>query len=395
MVIHHTSDIGGGSISFIDVLDMLKDKHEIIAYYPECSNNNLVKYAEERGHNINSINIPIPLFNYYSGCSGIFSRGFWNGIINLKYRKELENFIKKQNPDIVIVNSSVMVFLGHIIKKCNVKSICYVRETFVEKKNLRTKFMKYMLDNWFDGVIFLSEYDRNFAGLKKAKTKVIRDCINPSEKIIKLREDACKDLNIDHNKFNILYLGGVNWIKGIDLALKSLLYSDDDVNLILAGKIKFDSSKKRSIRKIIRILINSKGLKYEKSVKKLLGKREIRNRVKEIGLCTDISKAYMATDLVIFPSKVPHQARPIFEAGLYKKTIIISNFNQTKEYLIDNFNGRTFLANNYKDLAEKIKNLKFDKELCKRLGENNYRLTIEKHNILIEKLKFNNFINEF
>lgn len=391
MVIHHAAAIGGGSISFVDVLDMLKDNHDVIGCCPSKSKQ-LNDYLNNRGHLVENLDIPIPIFNHYSGSEKILSRGFWQGIRNLKYKNKIEEFIRQYEPDVVIVNSSVMAFLGPVIKKCNAKAICYVRETFVEGFSLKTKIMKHMLNKGFDGVIFLSKYDEKYASLDKPITAVIPDCVNPDMISEVSKEKACNNMKIDKNTFNILYVGGLNWIKGIDVVLESLLYMDDNITLTLVGDYNFENSKSLNLKYILRMIANRKGIVYSNYVETLLNNEKIKSRVNMVGLQIDMSNCYASSDIVIFPSKVPHQARPVFEAAMYKKTVVISDFKQTNEYVIDELNGKTFLVNNPKSLAGEVNNLYRNREKNMILGKENYKMMMENHNINIEKNKMNFFI---
>lgn len=390
MVIHHAAAIGGGSISFVDVLDMLKKDHEIIPCCP-TSSEELNNYIKERGYEVEPLNIPLPVYLHYSGGVGLFSRTFWKGVYNIRYKNEIIKFIKAYNPEIVIVNSSVLAFLGPIIKKCGAKAICYVRETFKESSYLRTAIMKKMLNNYFDGVIFLSDYDKNFAGLVKPYTSIIEDCVECNCDNIITRLEACKALDISNKRKNILFVGGSSRIKGLDVALRSLIYTNDDINLIVAGYMDLYNERDNLLKFFLKGMLNPREFFYKRRLNNLLKEAKISNKIKILGVQGDMSKCYSASDVVIFPSNVPHQARPVFEAAIYKKPIIISDFKQTREYVINDYNGITFIPKNPRDLAEKINEL--SREKIMKLGINNYNMTLEHHNIRVNSKKINDFIN--
>ncbi len=393
MVIHHGTSLGGGTISFLDVVDMLKGEHEVIACCPSPSKE-FAEYAKRRGHNLLPINIPIPIFNHYSGGPSAFSRTFWKDFKNIKYKKDFKEFIQQHSPDIVIVNSSVMCMLGSIIQECGIKSVCCVRETFVEGAFcIRTKLMIKMLNLNFDGVTFISNYDKNYADLKAPLTKVIADCLDFESYTKVDRSEACKNLMIPEDKFNILFAGGMSWIKGLDVMLNAVkeLEEKDDTFLIIAGAENLEKVK-LNFKTIIKSIISRKEFLYARRIQKLLNDKKVASRIKFVGVQKNMSNCYSACDVVAFPSNVPHQARAVYESGIYSKTIIISDYNQTKEYVKNNVNGITFKVKDYRMLAEVIEKLNYNRKMVTELGKENEKMSSAQHNYDIEKVKLNKFI---
>lgn len=394
MVIHHSASIGGGSISFLDVLDMLKEEHEVIACCPKGSKD-FQEYAKARGHNLIPIDIPIPVFNHYSGGTSFFSRTFWKGILNIKHKKQLKLFIQGYDPDVVIVNSSVMCMLGPIIKEAGAKAVCFVRETFVEGAlNLRTKVMLNMLNSNFHGVLFISKYDKEYASLNNPLTAVVADCVDETSLQIKEREEALENLQVPKEKFNVLYAGGAARIKGLDVMLNALTYiKDPKINLIIAGDMNFDKQNNK-VKALIKDILNYKESLYLKKIEGLLQNQEIASKITFVGVQKNMSDCYSAADVVVFPSNVPHQARGVFEGGMYSCPIIISDFKQTSEYVENYVNGITFKPKSAEDLASVIVKLSSSPGICASLGKKNKEMGEAYHNFNIEKDKLNKFIRK-
>src|SRR5699024_7773296 len=129
---------------------------------------------------------------------------FWNKVL------------KKESPDLVFVNSKVLCWMGLMFKKT--KSVCFVRETIPgNPKNKMNRIMRWLLDK-FSLVVFLSEYDANQTGLKKAFTTVSPDFlyVREYEQIIS-KEDACEKLGINAETFNVLFVGGKDPLKGLNI----------------------------------------------------------------------------------------------------------------------------------------------------------------------------------
>ena len=120
--------------------------------------------------------------------------------------------------------------------------------------------------------------------------------------------------------------------------------------------------------------------------KRITGKLEI------IGYVNNISQLIEMADVLAFPSNVVHQLRPGIEAGYYKKPVILSDFEETKEYFIDGYNALVFQPGNAKGLADCIKRMYYDEKLRVTLGENNQKMTANYHNYEFVKSKLIAFL---
>ncbi|RIO09459.1 glycosyltransferase, partial [Mammaliicoccus sciuri] len=98
-----------------------------------------------------------------------------------------------------------------------------------------------------------------------------------------------------------------------------------------------------------------------------------------IGTVKNTSDIYNNTDILIFPSKKPHQSRPLFEAGFYKIPVIITENEIINERIKNGFNGFKFEENNFRSLSEKIELFVKDPNLINEMGEKNYYLSLKNH----------------
>jgi len=354
LLIHHCANLGGASKSFINLVDFLSSDFKVTVLLPNSGSKYIYKEFENKNINLKLIKKTIPTFSYYSGNSSIFSFGFWKGILAWKNIFYWKNLINNISPDMVILNSSVLAPFGSIINK-KIKSICIVRETFLEKKyGLREKIKIKSLNNFFDGVVFLSDYDKNYAKLNNPETIVIKNTLSKNSKKKITKDIACEKLDIE-NVFNVLYVGGLSKLKGIHIIVKAFdqIPKDNNINLLLAGnlknKIKFNYELKQKVYKV---------LKY----KKYVYKKEVLNKIKNniniipLGLQEDMSTVYSASDILVVPSTKPHQSRPAFEAGYYNLPVIITDYLQTKDFVKDKYNGLVFKPNSPTDLFKKLLN---------------------------------------
>lgn len=348
LLIHHSDSIGGAGISLINTYKKLRDDYEVIVYIPHL-NSDLEDYCKVNGVEIRAFCDNVGMISSYSGGPKILTRTFIkNSLKIINTKKKLKSILDKEKPDVVAVNSMTVAWAGKLAKKCGIKCVCFVRETYVD--NLVMKYIQKLLDKYFDGVVFITEYDKNKFKCKAPVIGVVPDCIDI--KIYQTRitkEQACQKLGIDKDTFNVLYVGGTSELKGWSVIAKSLEMLDNhNIILVVAGKL--------DERKII----------YNK-------------RIKYIGLQSEMLLVYRACDVLVFPSTSPHQARPAFEAGVMGLPVIISDFDETRENIRNYVNGLTFTPGSSSDLKDKILKLYNDKELLLKLGQANKAHSIRTH----------------
>ena len=87
-----------------------------------------------------------------------------------------------------------------------------------------------------------------------------------------------------------------------------------------------------------------------------------------------VEEYFKACDVIVFPSTQAHQARPIYEAAIARKRVVITDFDNTREFL-DETNGWLFERGNARMLAQKI-NMIFAGEVQKKIEENYKRALI-------------------
>ncbi len=386
LFIHHSGLLGGAGVSLVNVAKILKEEgHEIIISIPSEPNDMLNK-AGEMGLQTIIGERRIGAVTYVSGIDSAFSLRFiYRLLLILKQKRKWNKKIKEINPDVVVVNSKTLCWMSSLKEVKKRKSICFVRETMQgNKNNLVNKYIRKRLDK-FTKVSFISNYDLVKEGLKKAKTEVIHNYIDNVDFPGNLEiEEKKKEFNLKKDTFKVLYLGGVNHLKGFHIAVDAVLSMGSSVELIVAGA-NFDDVKKVG---------NKAQLSYSNKWQDYILKNDKYNQIHVIGKQSNTAILYSICDVVILPMQSPHQARPIFEAGYFKKPIVISNFDNIKEFVIDGENGFIATYNDYKDFAKKLALLKEDTALIESMGQNNNQNTKNNHNKEIVQQKIANLISE-
>lgn len=383
LLIHHSGVIGGAGVSLLHILRSMQSLNlDVIVYCPD-EPESMMKEITKLGFKVISKPADIPAFQHYSG-SNLFIldyRMIKNVISIVKSKKYIKKMITDINPDIVIVNSMTLSYIGKIAKSMNIETICFHRETYIKGLfGFRTTIIKNQLSNNFDKVVFISRYDLQESGKMRAKTFVITD---------KVILDEYKDENINtddivlENKdiVKLLYVGGMNKLKGAEVIIKALALCDDNIHLLFlqysGNKEKKSLSDCKNIKERVNYLL---GRDYAVKVMNLIDKYNLWGRIHFYDSTSKVSPFFSVSDIVIFPSTSPHQARPVYEAGAAKKPIIITESPNIREFVENGKNGLTFKCNNYKKLACCINKLANDNSYREKIGDENFIRTYDNHN---------------
>jgi len=392
LIINSYGGIGGAGQSLLDIIDSMdKEKFCPIIYCPSTPTM-MSEILKSKGIQVVTAAKPLPMYAHYSGASLTkLNFLFWSRTcaIFIYGISELKKLVNKVNPDYVVVNSMTYAWVGPFISN-DITKICFHRETYMNTLlNFRTNILKHLLVKYFDKVVFISEFDmKNTTRLKEKQGTVIKDSIKISDDIYSLH-DAKESMNLCPTDKHILFTGGFNRIKGGDILVKAMSKIGDRKIKVLFLPVNMTVSSKLLFLKSIL------GLNYERKIMKMIKKYHLEDRIIMYPPQKEMDSFYKAADLVVFPSKYPHQARPVFEAGVMKKTIIMSRYVETNENVKDFYNGLYFKANDLDEFVKCIYRILNDKALRRKLEENNYTETVANHNLVDFKYKIDAVLNEF
>jgi glycosyltransferase involved in cell wall biosynthesis len=387
VIIHHSGLLGGAGLSlYFTWIELLK--HYDVSCYVPNDPPELKDFLKQKGLSPKSFDYRLGKVTFYSGGNSVFNLKFWYHSLRIFFHKGYwDSILKSEKPNLVIVNSIVLCWFGLFSR--NYKIMCFVRETLKGRRNsFPNRVIAHFLEK-FSLVTFLSDYDKDIWNLTYPNTIVSYNFMNSSDYSKKQTKlEACTDLNINSASFNVLFVGGMNRIKGTEVLVNSMkLLKDDNINLIIAGNNPglFSFS---SIVEFWKSLIYLKNKYYYHKINYIISTSFISNKVHYVGIQNEIRKAFDACDVLVVPMIESHQARPVFEFGCQKKPVIITGFSNIKDFVKNNYNGLTFSVGSYNELAIKIKTLYNDKKLYQRLGENNYLNSIQNHErkVVITKL---------
>lgn len=371
MLVQHYGKLSGSIIGLCNTIKMLsQDGFEVIVLVAECSPEVENRMKECGARVIEHYSGVFFTISYFSGGPRIFSRTFLRPFFS--YKKSV-NFVMKMcdkyHPDMIIFNSMVLAWGATLNNKT--KKICHVRETLPCKSSFWGRILIKLI-NKMDGVMFISEYDKNIWGLG-CHTEVVRDAVsfnfNKSHEI-----DLCQRKESD---LRVVYVGGSNPIKGFNVFYQVIeLIPSNRIEFIIAGRLSEED--KRSID-----LLNNK-----------LRIRGSNNHVTVIGEVDNIDCLFESVDVLVCPSTSPHQLRPIFEAGAHKIPVITTDYEVISEYLKNGYNGLTFSENDIEGLIRDLMYLVSHEDERRRIGNNNYENTLKKHSFESVRVRLVHFVDK-
>lgn len=380
--------LGGASKSLIDLAHMLMKRHNVTVCLPENANS-ARQLLEGLGIRTCGIKASIPMWLYYSGGCGIISpRSF-----ELLHRLSKNNIrlfvqeVEKTNPDVIIFNSIVSSITAKYFNT-DTKKLVVIRETF--NRTVFDNIYRYIFRNYIDGICSIAKSELTYINLPDKNQCLIPDCLTPDDISVISRDEACGQLSLPKDRFNILFMGGLELIKGTDILFSALDSINSKINVIVAGNFDVNKLSSKSIKKLI---LHPRARRFYHMVSSRYNAHK--DQIYLLGFRTNgLNAAYCAADVVVFPSTFPHQPRPCIEAGAYSKPVILSDYEITKDFFINDYNALTFPAKDSKKLAEKIEILASNHELRKRMGENNWIMTQREHSYAKTEETLLSFIDE-
>lgn len=379
LIVQHTNMIGGSlnaAKELVETLQSIKKNIEVEIYINNSLKN---KTPIEKKNNNKTVmdKYGVPTFDYFNGCNSII-RVFIKYLFNKRNYKYWKHFFKNNKYNIVILNTSVLWPLRKIIQHSGAKCFCYVRETVKgNNESIMNKIIRNELSKC-DKVFFLTKYDMSTWDLKAYKQYVIPETVKLPDATLKTKKALRKELGLVDEKFYVIYLGGMQRLKGADIIISTmeLIASSKYCNKIKLLFLGDSGDEPFSLKKKI---IYHDQIRFQKKWNKRIKKNNIESLIQKVGYQSNVYEWIMASDVVVFPVREVHQARPMYEAGVLKHTIIVPEFENYKEDLINEYNGLTFKPGDPKDLAKKIVDLYENNNMLRNLAERNYEMACKNH----------------
>ncbi len=245
------------------------------------------------------------------------------------------------------------------------------KKTFLDR--ISNKIGKYIVKK-SDILLAYTKKSKKFIG-EKLKVKNIKIFLTPANandySKIKFDNKKLKDKKnkfSKKNKKNILFVGRIAPVKGLDILIRSLRNRKNNVNLIVIGDIS-----------------NKYGKYCQKLAEKLKIDVEFVGRVGSKKSSTEVIYYYMISDLLILPNKfTPESIEPaeiwggvVDEAMTFGIPTIVTNATGcADDLIIDSFSGRIIKQNSVDELEKALKDFLAHPKKYKKIGlegKNSYK----------------------
>jgi glycosyltransferase involved in cell wall biosynthesis len=291
-----------------------------------------------------------------------------------------KRIIADENPDIVHLNSSTLSACAIAAKLAGKQVIWHIREPIAKGYfGVRRAILRWMINRYSDQVIAICE--DNARRLKtSSKVSVIYNYVDFDFFNRNLDGKVYRNmLGITEMGKVILMLGGTSKPKGTVVfleAAKEILKERKDYYFILAGNFP-DFSMLSGLKKFANKLpwVN----RYNKNVVEIASMLPRANFI-STGSVTDAPSLIAASDVVVFPSIVPHFPRPLIEAGAMAKLSIASNLSGPDEVIVDGKSGLLVKPGDFHELAAAIEKILEEDDLARAMGERAYEIAHAKFN---------------
>lgn len=378
LLIQHTNIIGGSLKGAIDLLECIVDKNNEIFFYIHNPTREICAFCEKYDIKLVMCHNNVISFDYFNGCNTIL-RVIFKFILRLPTFFVWQDHFDTNHYDVVILNTSVLWPLRRLIQNSGAKCFCYIRETL---KGKRYSFINKIICKELslcDKVFFLTNFDFNTWNLTLSPSA---SCVFPEmvrrPNTIRSKKELFSQYKIKNNGFFILYMGGMQQIKGADVIIQAMALINHTkyknlIKLIFMGDSGLDNT---NLLNKVRYYHKTQ---YQKEWNQKVVTLQLDNCIYRIGYQYDVYSWIAASDIVVFPTQNAHQARPIYEAGIMHRTIIVPKFVNYMDNLQHNYNGLMFTPGDIDDLVNKIITLYENRDLLITLSENNYKLATDNH----------------
>ncbi len=379
MFVHRGVGLGGAPRSLRNIVEAVRPLgHECVIACMQCES--VVRFLRESGAEVVTVR---ELPRYTNSTTNRFRVGSREFRAQQAYARGYADYWKRTLQkhgefDLVFLNSMVLCDLIAPSTETGAKVIQAVRETAAPGESLVVMREKM---HQADAAMFISSYDRDLFDLE-IRSEVIPNFSYPENLSCTEQQRASLRGQLGYSPDEVLFLftGGLSAIKGslFLLDLLSEISLSPAVRFLVAGY-----TPSRSTRQMVKGILDLLGLRRDRteSMKRAL-RRARRNphvQIDMLGFVRNIDDYYKISDVCLVPYNVPHQARPIFEAGFARMPCLVSDFSCFRDAIEDGENG-LLLPLEPEPWARAIQRMVEETGFRLRLGEGNYRHAMKYHN---------------
>ncbi len=305
-------------------------------------------------------------------------KALWNILIHQrKGLKRTQACIDTLSIQIVHLNSVSLVALVPYLLKRRIKFVWHIREHGPEYKSLLRYYVRKLMLRSPD-VIFLSKAEQYSWIGSYRHGKVMYNFVDKAKFDYSIDTDELrKKLGLNGENQIILYAGGAKYHKGITIlieALKILAPHHPTIRCIMLD-FEFPNKNKTNLSNLKRNVskfYNSRYIDIEKFANDQIKAYNLDEICIRLPFDAEAQPYYALADLVVFPATCPHFARPVIEAAMMKKPVVVTDWPILREIILNGKTGLTSKPKDSVDLADKMATIIFNKKLGQEMGEDAY-----------------------
>lgn len=343
LYVQHAEALGGSAVSLQLLIRGLQSEfdsfepHVLVpsAAAPELTDLYVREHARVTSGDWTSIDGTVAAFRLRDRLRARMARAF-RGVRDSA--ATIEEAIKATTPDLVHLNSATLAAVGEYLLEEDVPFVWHVREPPDPRLGGVARWTQSLMA-CAPAVIFLSQDDRS-AWLPSSKawrnTYVVPNAVDtdlfydPHDDI---RSAKREELGLSPTTAVALYVGGLNEIKGARemlLAAPGIQRAMRDARILMPAAA-YDPSGGRWLARIRQGLQLLGRPTFGDELRAIIDSNS--PTVMALPPTAEVHELFAASDVVVFPSLVPHFARPVIEAMAAGKCVVASDLPGVRELI--------------------------------------------------------------
>lgn len=378
LYIHHCGQFGGASKS---LLEMIKNfpKDEIKAYIITPYGSAAEEFEKAEISVIKTRGVAcLSLGKKYQGWRFLI---FFRDIGNIFFTIKAILKAKKKWPhtDLIHINEFTVIFATFFAKLFFKKPVIVHARLPLSgnKKHIFYRFVRFINVRYADIIIAIDKRVKKSLPIN-CKIKIVHNgyTLNPENKISRILPNNWPKIRggeiIVGLVANFLIIKGVyEFVEAANLCIKKGL----KIHFVMVGD---NVQKMDGIRgRLLKIFRIKEDVKLK--VRNLVKEYKIEKSFHIINFTYNVSDLYKKIDILCFPHHYGATGRAVFESAFYKiPSIVAGNSNILSDVVKDGISGICIPIKNANKLAESIEYLYLNPDKRKKMGEEAYKLAMEK-----------------
>ncbi len=370
LYIHHGSAIGGAPLSLLYLIENLDRKRfkPVVLISLDGPATDLFRNADIETH-------VAPEFTDFSHTDLVWYGGnllwqlpgkvarFWPSM------RATRRIIRQLKPDLVHINSSTLAAPARAAWREGIPVVWHIREPLAKGYfGLRRFWLRHHIDHDAARIIAISKNDMARL-IPSDRIRIIYNFVDFEKFDRSIDPTAARErMNLTPSQHVVTMLGGCSSPKGtlpFVRALPKVRQTLPNVRFLIVGsKPRIGASD--PMRAIGTRIFQTDA--YDRAVMRSAADAIGNGHIRFTGVRQDIPQVLAASDLVVFPSVVPHFARPIVEAAAMAKPIVASDLGGPNELVDDGVTGMLVPPNDVEKLANAIISILGDPQRAKSMG---------------------------